>query len=186
MPQTLTSRTRGTTVHLCAIVMAAVLAGPSATAAQTAVSIADGSGGVRPATEAELLASAAERGGVRVIVRLRTDTAPEATLDAAAAASQRDRIASAQAGLLARIEGESQVRQFAITPHIAMSANRQTLQQLLRDAAVESIFVDVPDAPSLAQSVPLIRADEVVKRGSTGAGWSIAVLDTGVQKSHAA
>lgn len=41
-----------------------------------------------------------------------------------------------------------------------------------------------PDNPSLDVSVPLIGADSAWALGSTGAGWYVAIIDTGIRGTH--
>src|SRR5439155_3419955 len=46
------------------------------------------------------------------------------------------------------------------------------------------IFKDEMLRPTLAESVPLIHADQIHAAGFTGKGWTVAILDTGVDKTH--
>src|SRR5205085_5736167 len=47
-----------------------------------------------------------------------------------------------------------------------------------------TIEEDLPHSPSLAESVPLIGATNAWAAGYTGAGQTVAILDTGVDKNH--
>src|SRR6185436_1124016 len=49
---------------------------------------------------------------------------------------------------------------------------------------VARVFDDEIVRPTLAQSVPLIQADQAWSQGYVGSGTTIAVLDTGVDASH--
>ncbi len=51
-------------------------------------------------------------------------------------------------------------------------------------AAKSSALPDSPDLPMLADSVPLIGAKKAWASGYSGAGWFVAVLDTGIRKTH--
>ena len=44
--------------------------------------------------------------------------------------------------------------------------------------------MDELSAPTLAESVPLIGGPAAWAAGYTGAGWTVAVLDTGIDKTH--
>ncbi|MGH9176520.1 MAG: S8 family serine peptidase, partial [Vicinamibacterales bacterium] len=69
-------------------------------------------------------------------------------------------------------------------PFFSARVDAAGLAALARASGVTSIEEDVADFPTLAQSVPLINAPAAWSAGSTGAGWKVAVLDTGVQTSH--
>jgi subtilisin family serine protease len=58
------------------------------------------------------------------------------------------------------------------------------LARLVTDPEVLKIDVDVEIHAALAQSVPMIRADDVHAAGFTGRGVVVAVLDTGIEASH--
>ena len=61
---------------------------------------------------------------------------------------------------------------------------RAELAQLLNDQSVTSVQEDVPAKLYLTESVPLIQADDVGATGKQGAGEVVAILDTGVRKTH--
>jgi subtilisin len=65
-----------------------------------------------------------------------------------------------------------------------MEISRDALDALASDPDVESIEEDVPMPPTLAESVPLIGAPAAWAEGATGAGWTVAILDTGVDSTH--
>ncbi len=74
---------------------------------------------------------------------------------------------------------------------IAVNLTQAGLEQLRNDPNVEQILLDRTFSIQLAQSVPLIDADDVWNRtaGSvnvTGQGESICVLDTGIDFNHSA
>src|SRR4051812_12117939 len=49
---------------------------------------------------------------------------------------------------------------------------------------VEAVGEDGIARPQLAESVPLIHGPEAQAAGATGAGWGVAILDTGVEATH--
>jgi subtilisin len=65
-----------------------------------------------------------------------------------------------------------------------MEISRDALEALASDPDVASIEEDVPMPPTLAESVPLIGAPAAWAEGATGAEWTVAILDTGVDSSH--
>jgi subtilisin family serine protease len=121
-----------------------------------------------------------------VIVGLDVTFSPEALLDAGRAASQRSSIASAQGRLLGRLPAlnSARVRRFAYIPYIALEVDEPSLQALAAAPEVRRVEIDRLLAPMLAQSTALIGAPAAWNAGYTGAGWTIAVLDTGVDKTH--
>jgi subtilisin family serine protease len=75
-------------------------------------------------------------------------------------------------------------RQYETIPYVVMEVNSQTLPIVQQNALATSLELDVADKPALAQSLPLIGADKAWSYGYTGKGQTIAILDTGVEKSH--
>lgn len=148
--------------------------------------------GVRsqPGTVAdELQARAATQGTVRVIVRLDAPFVPEGRLASLAQVlGQRQLLAGAQSTVRGQLRGVRHrvVREFGGTlPLLALEASPEALQMLasLR-GIVARIYEDRLSAPGLAQSIPVIKANEVWNTGFDGSGQIVAVLDTGVQKAH--
>lgn len=66
-----------------------------------------------------------------------------------------------------------------------MEMTRAQLAVLARHPSVAAIQKDVLMKPALAQSVPFIGAPIFWQVGYRGAGWTVAVLDTGVDSTHA-
>jgi len=151
-----------------------------------------------PAATAALVARAQARGRIRVIVQLRDQLADESLLGTSAAAAQRAKLASSQRALLtdlgARLQpdgslagpGVQAVSLFTTIPYLALSADSGGLERLTADPRVAGVQEDVAVPPTLAQSVPLIRANQAWALGFDGTGQTVAVLDTGVAKSHPA
>ncbi len=73
---------------------------------------------------------------------------------------------------------------FANISAVAGLVNVEGLRKLVRDYRVERIDLDLPGRIALAESTELVRAREVQATGITGAGVTVAVLDTGVDTDH--
>ncbi len=134
-----------------------------------------------------LQARAEEEGSVRLIVGVDAGFVPEGELaDGRAVAAQRRRAAAVRRQLLARLAAHplENVREFATIPFLALTTDALGLAAVLADPAVVSVEEDEAVPPSLADSVPLVGAPGAWEVGATGAGQTVAVLDTGVQRSH--
>lgn len=133
------------------------------------------------------------RGTVRLIVRLRQTPdlphgfQPEGLLGKLDRDAQRAAIKRGQDSMLKRIpiRRTEKIKKFDHIPFMAMEVDEAEFLQLLNDPEVDLIEEDVPVPPSLLQSVPLIGADGIgTFSGFTGSGQTVAILDTGVDKTH--
>ena len=127
------------------------------------------------------------QGQIRVIVGLRMAMQMEDTLTPAQATIQLRALQSVQSGVAARVLGAADAQsgdRFTFIPYMSMFVNAEQLGRLLADPQVVSVQEDVPSPPALAESGPLVHAPEVWAKGVTGTNQVIAVLDTGVAKSH--
>ncbi len=90
---------------------------------------------------------------------------------------------------------------YGSVPFIALRASAEAITALQNSASVLGIEEDLPltldpgevadarnlaggDAPQLAESAPLIGASTAWGWGFTGQGWYVAIIDTGIRKSH--
>ncbi len=138
------------------------------------------------ATVARLQAELQQGETRRVIVLLDLKTVPESKLPRSQVATQRDWIARAQARLLAlpEVAASRLHRRLTTLPVVTLDVDSAALAALVESADVLSIEEDVAVPPILAQSVPLIGADDAWSAGYMGAGQSVAILDTGVDNTH--
>lgn len=138
---------------------------------------------------ATLQAQANASGSVRLIVGVRAAFAPEGDLPEVEAQNQRFDIGNAQAAVLFRLTAlrgvKKEATRFETIPFMALEANAGELAALIADRDVLSIEVDALHAATLAESSPLIGATTAWGNGYNGNGQVVAVLDTGVDKTHA-
>jgi subtilisin family serine protease len=139
------------------------------------------------AAEAPLLrAAVARQGRVRVIATLNTPYRPEPGLTTTDVGRQRAAIAAASNRVLAQLGGTSYTLNatFYAYPLLGVSVDTAGLEALLRSPDVRGVAESRPKRPSDLASNAVIGADAAARAGYTGAGYTIAVLDTGVQTSH--
>jgi subtilisin family serine protease len=132
-------------------------------------------------------ARAEQQGSVRVIVRLRSGFELDGKLKVPSLIqNQRAEIGVAQRALIRRLEGtEYKVNaQYEAFPLLALSVDAKGVDELLQNENVLSIEEDGENAPTLSVSVPRIDGDKAWTLGYTGSGQTVAVLDTGVEKTH--
>ncbi|MFP5413893.1 MAG: S8 family peptidase [Gammaproteobacteria bacterium] len=136
----------------------------------------------------DLRQQAKKEGVARLIVGLRVGFAPEGLLSASTVALQRNEIANAQSAVLDRIaslkRSPAKSKRFANIPFMAIEADPSELEQLAHLPEIASIGEDQLAEPSLAESVPLVGGTAAWTSGYTGAGQTVAILDTGVDKAH--
>jgi subtilisin family serine protease len=126
-------------------------------------------------------------GNVRVIVRLSEPFTPEGILSAPASINtQRSAIAMRQDRLLSEMTGQkvSALKRFKYIPYIALETDSRGLSALYASNNVEGVYEDKLSSPLLPQSVPLIQGNQAWNAGFTGAGQTVAILDTGVERGH--
>ena len=135
-----------------------------------------------------LAAAVAAGQDVAVIVGLATPRPlrPEVELTAAEIARQRTEIAQIQRSVAALLATAAVPvgHQFEAIPFLSARINAAALAVLQASPFVSSIHEDRQLVRSLAESSPLIRANVAWSAGYGGAGWSVAVLDDGVDKAH--
>ena len=135
----------------------------------------------------QILARANAEGSVRVIVRLRVPAEAEGALSSLAAVRrQREGIARAGRELLDSLLPGSFVagHRYETIPYVSMEASPEAIVDLESAPAVEHVEEDRPVYPVLAESTVIVGATAAWAAGYTGSGWSVAVIDTGVDKAH--
>lgn len=135
----------------------------------------------------ELMQTAQLNGNVRVIVQLDVAFRPEGELaQSHAIQSQQQLIDGAQSIVLEEMAGAnaSFIAAFGTIPYMALTVDAAALETLAGLPVVVAIQEDVPVPPDLTTSVPTIGGEQARAAGYTGAGQAVAILDTGVDKSH--
>lgn len=135
----------------------------------------------------KLMQTATQNGSVSVIVTLQQPAMP----DRASKSPQdfdvilKGKVATAQAAVLDRLPANALVgkaRRYNFTPQFAATVTPAGLTALANNPAVTAIQEDRLSLPFLEQSVPYIfPSNDAVPY--TGMGWSVAVLDTGVEQT---
>ena len=135
---------------------------------------------------AELINKVGKKGAVRLIVTLNVPFNAMGHMAAREADLQASQISQGQADVHASLAGHNvtRVTNFKYVPQIALTVDLPALEALVAHPSVVTIHEDIPRPHMLAQSVPLIGAPTVWGFGYTGAGVAVAILDTGVDKTH--
>ena len=76
------------------------------------------------------------------------------------------------------------VRQIGSLPIAVAEVNRAGFERLKENSSIAAIHVDEPQSPFLHGSLPLMEVDAAREAGILGTGYSIAILDTGVNYQH--
>jgi subtilisin family serine protease len=130
---------------------------------------------------------AARNGQVRVLVGLAVASQPEGLLHAREVLAQRANTQTAQAAidrLLAGTQTEVFAR-FETIPFVGLATDANGMARLRASGLVRVIEEDRLARRNLLESAPLVNAPTAWDASATGAGWAVAVLDTGVDKGHA-
>ena len=143
------------------------------------------------AAQTALRQRAERTGRVRVIVELKLPSGvhvPEGrAANPAAIAAQRQAIGNAAARVLARLQGTSHrlVHRYETVPYVALEVSAPAVDSLAGSAEdVAHVFEDAILRPVLANSAPIIEADQAWASGYDGAGVTVAILDSGVDSQH--
>ncbi len=134
-----------------------------------------------------LFEKAQNLGSVRVILKLDTEFVVEGSLSGSAAvANQRSQINRVQSDIASTLNASQlgSLKRFETVPYIGLELDKAGLENLLNNPLVIGVEEDGLSRATLLQSVPFINGDDVINSGSNGSGWTVAILDTGVRKTH--
>lgn len=121
-----------------------------------------------------------------VIVGLNTNWVPGGTLSKSSLQRQYDLIAASQQFLLAALSAVHavEIKRFQSVPYIALELDAAALDLLASMPEVVSIEPDRIDEVEMTSSNPVIGSPAAWSSGYDGTGWTVAVLDTGVDSTH--
>lgn len=143
---------------------------------------------IPPDERLSLLQSINKQGSVRVIVGLSVSSFGEQknATQLNVQQTKTQAIELSQSNVAAQLNtSNAQLRhKFQYIPFMVYEIDEAALIHLEILPQVSSIERDKLSRPSLAESIPLIGADDVWSRGGSGSGKTIAILDTGVDKFH--
>jgi subtilisin family serine protease len=133
----------------------------------------------------------AAKGESRVIVRLRNPSVTEQGLTGDAAAQARQNLRYEQADLLDRIYSLDPKARVVASTQLVLNAvfvevDAAVLPRLANDRAVLRIAPVGNYQLDLSETVPYIGGSAVQAKGYTGRGIKVAVLDSGIDYTHAA
>jgi subtilisin family serine protease len=157
--------------------------------------------GVRSAADHQrhntVLQAAAAKGSVPVIVELVPQQAGDVTARSQQSqAVQLSELRAKQNRVLSRLvtarsnagvrtpQAMARLKQFNYFPLLSLRASAQDVQALLNDPEVKRVYQDVPRKPTLLDSTARIGMVSGAFQGRTGAGQVVAVLDSGIDKTH--
>ncbi|MFL6260190.1 MAG: S8 family serine peptidase [Thermoanaerobaculia bacterium] len=129
---------------------------------------------------------AAQGGPVRVIVQLAAPFRPEGRLSSSQALDQKQAIGRVQDTVLGKLAGQrfKLHARYEHIPFLALEVDAKALDVLSRTPEVVAVEQDVLDKASLINSEVSIGVGVAWSQGLTGAGQTVAILDTGVDKTH--
>jgi subtilisin len=131
------------------------------------------------------LAARAEIAPLRVIVQTATDFAPEGRMGTARWVSQRQAIARDQDAVVAAIRGHGrELHRTRTLPIVVAEVDATALARLRADPAVARVTADDPVPAALVNSGPVVGLPASHDAGFTGRGKAVAILDTGVDRTH--
>jgi subtilisin len=140
-----------------------------------------------------LIVKAGQNGTVKVIIGLRLENSKlDAEISGFAQTAQRLEIKEKQKALLDSLRNFTVInpKQFQFIPFLAMEISADALEALRNSGEIVSVKEDEVQYPALLQSIPIIGgsafggANGGTFGGFSGAGRTVAILDTGVDKTH--
>lgn len=143
---------------------------------------------ISPGGYSQLFSKFQEGGPVKVIVRLTMPLSAEARREHGEIEDRRAPIGVVQEQVLADLElrglGPIQAYRYKYSPSMAMTVERASFEALLELPSVMAVEEDVFFSLALDLTVPRIGARELHIKGITGKDFVVAILDTGVDKTH--
>lgn len=133
------------------------------------------------------------QGTVRIFVRMIAPAdrpagfvSEQSLRSASAINSQRAAINKTQSTVLSRLSQKhaSTAKRFNFIPYMALEVDQNDFLALTSSPEIDHIQEDIPVRPALDLSVPLMGGINGTFQGFSGTGQTVAILDTGVDKTH--
>ncbi len=123
---------------------------------------------------------------VPVLAQLDVPFEPEGDLTRGEADDQREEIKDSAHALRTDLKDTeyADFERYKTVPYVSVEVSQSDLDEMAESPEVAAIHPDVGHRPSLAGSTVRIEAPAAWASGATGAGQTIAILDTGVDASH--
>ena len=124
---------------------------------------------------------------VRVIIVLKNNTSANGNQNKFESIEYRRMVVAVAQADFVRRQGallRGVTRRFHLAPMLVAAVRTSDIAIIQRDPAVARIQIDKPHPPTLDQSTTLIGSRAANTAGYAGAGTSVAILDTGVRKTH--
>lgn len=139
-----------------------------------------------PANYDALASKAEQTGSVRLIAKVDAPFRPMDRPDSPDSQRQMNGIATAQDAVLSSLKpfNPKASHKYSYSPYLFVEVDSPALQALLASPLVLEVHEDIPEFLTLDASVPLIGAPALWGQGFDGFGATVAVLDTGVDKTH--
>ena len=134
-----------------------------------------------------LLQQVEDAGTVNIIVTIKPSLEIQSTLSSVTLSDERrmQLVSAMQNSALRQLNASdySHLRRFDFVPQFSITVNKKALEKLIADKQLE-ISKNKISYPVLMESVPRVFHGHATSK-YTGKKWTVAVLDTGVDKQHA-
>ncbi|PLX66930.1 MAG: hypothetical protein C0603_09675, partial [Denitrovibrio sp.] len=128
---------------------------------------------------------------VQLIIKVDSDFKPEGFLSDTSKNNQRKNIKNAQDKILKKLAKKHsyyknlKVSKLETVPYMSLRIKKDDIQDFIDIEEIADIQIDELSSVTMAESNVIIQATNAWANGDTGSGQTVAVLDTGVEKTHA-
>jgi len=138
------------------------------------------------AVDAALAERVAREGRVAVVVEVGEGALPEGLLSQPEVVAQRRRVLAAQAQAIYALggTGAGPARPYPVIPFLRLEVDSNALAALEASPWVHAVRGAQIHEPHLAETVPVVQADQAAAAGFDGTGRVVVVIDTGTDGGH--